>query len=423
MASELRIKRRVSGAPGAPASLKTAELAWNMVDGVIYGGFGDDGGGNATSIKALAKQDYVDPSGLYQPIDGDLTSFAALDATAGLLVKTGANAYTRRSLAGTAGRTTVSNADGTGGNPTVDLATVSVGTNTSGGSTKFTVDAYGRITNASQANLNDIAAPTATYSFGAQLAQSSAVPSGNNDLTNKLYVDNAITAAKLGADAKDSVRAATTANITLSGAQTIDGVSVVAGDRVLVKNQSTASQNGIYVVAAGAWTRATDFDAWTEVPGSSVAVEEGTTLADSVWLSTANAGGTLGTTNITFARIDVGAGGGFTVAGDGLTSSGSTINVVAGTGITVASDNVALTGQALALHNVATAADQIIYSTGVSTFSTSSLTSFGRSLIDDADAAAARTTLGLGTIATQNANAVAITGGTIDGVTLDGGTF
>lgn len=424
MATRLRISRRVSGAAGAPASLLTGELAWNMSDGIIYGGKGDNGSGVATSVVAVAKDGYVDPNGTYQPLDADLTALAGLDATTGLLVRSGAGAFTRRTLTGTANRIGVTNGDGVSGNPTIDLATVTIGSSTAGGFTKFTVDTYGRITNTSQASLSDLSAPTATFSFGAQLAQSSATPAGANDLTNKAYVDAAIANANLAADAKDSVRVATTGNIALTGTQTIDGVAVVAGNRVLVRANTAPAENGIYVVAAGAWTRATDFDAWTEIPGSLVTVEEGTTLADTIWLSSANAGGTLGTTGITFIRADAGgASGGFTVAGAGLTSSGATVDVVAGTGITVAGDNVALTGQALSMHNTTIAADQILYGTGAATFATTSLTAFGRSLIDDVDATAARTTLGLGTMATQNANAVAITGGTIDGITLDGGTF
>lgn len=425
MATTLRIKRRATGqSAGAPASLKTAELAYNMSDGILYIGYGDDGGGNATSVKAFAKDNYVDPSGVYQPLDGDLSALAALDATAGLLVRSGANAFIRRTLTGTANRIGVTNGDGVSGNPTIDLATVTIGgSGAAANITKVTVDAYGRITNTSQASLTDIAAPTGTWSAGAQLLQSSATPSGNNDLTNKAYVDQAIINAKLAGDDKDSVRVATTGNITLSGTQSIDGVSVIAGDRVLVRAQTTASQNGIYVVAAGAWTRATDFDAWTEIPGAIIPVEEGTTLADSIWISSANAGGTLGTTNITFIRTDAGAGGGFTVAGDGLSSSGTTINVVPGTGITVASDQVALTGQALALHNVSVTNNDFIYATGAGTFAVVTSTAFGRGLLATADAAALRTAAALGTMAQQNANAVAITGGTIDGVTLDGGTF
>ena len=120
------------------------------------------------------------------------------------------------------------------------------------------------------------------------------------------------------------MRAATTANITLSAPQTVDGVSVIANDRVLVKNQSTASQNGIYLVAAGAWTRATDTDTAAELEAATVFVMEGTTLADTAWTMTANAPLTVGTTNLTWAQF--GAGTAYT-AGAGLALSGSTFNI------------------------------------------------------------------------------------------------
>lgn len=107
-----------------------------------------------------------------------------------------------------------------------------------------------------------------------------------------------------GVDAKDSVRAATTGNITLSGTQTIDGVALAAGDRVLVKDQTTGSANGIYVVAAGAWSRAADADSSAEVTaGMFVFVTEGTTNGDSGWILTTNDAITLGTTALTFARF------------------------------------------------------------------------------------------------------------------------
>ena len=105
---------------------------------------------------------------------------------------------------------------------------------------------------------------------------------------------------------KPAVRAATTANITLSGTQTIDGVSLAVGQRVLVKNQNTGSQNGIYVVASGSWTRATDFDGSpsTEVTaGDFVFVQEGTTYADTGWVLTTNGTITIGTTALTFAQF------------------------------------------------------------------------------------------------------------------------
>lgn len=100
------------------------------------------------------------------------------------------------------------------------------------------------------------------------------------------------------------VRAASTANLTLSGAQTIDGVACIAGNRVLVKNQVTASQNGIYVVKAGAWVRAPDMDASGDVgPNLQVVVSEGTTLADTLWQVTTNGTIILGSTNIAFGQV------------------------------------------------------------------------------------------------------------------------
>lgn len=100
---------------------------------------------------------------------------------------------------------------------------------------------------------------------------------------------------------KAPVRAATTANITLSGTQTIDGVAVVAEDRVLVKNQTTASANGIYVVKSSAWERAKDFDGNRDVVrGTLVMVTDGTTNSNTYWRVTASNPITIGTTSISF---------------------------------------------------------------------------------------------------------------------------
>jgi hypothetical protein len=142
----------------------------------------------------------------------------------------------------------------------------------------------------------------------------STTPSGSTDIANKSYVD---TVAQ-GLDTKASVVAGTTANISLTGAQTIDGVSVVATDRVLVKNQTLSENNGIYVAAGGAWTRATDMNTWAQVPGAYVFVETGTTLADTGWVCTSDAGGTLGTTAITWAQFS-GAGSGVSAISFGTT--------------------------------------------------------------------------------------------------------
>ncbi|WJV21861.1 MULTISPECIES: phage tail protein [Pseudomonas] len=108
-------------------------------------------------------------------------------------------------------------------------------------------------------------------------------------------------------DRKQSVRAATTGNIVLSGAQTIDGVAVVAGDRVLVKSQALAKDNGIYVAANGAWSRAKDADESVEVTsGLSVSVEEGTALADTIWQLITDGSIVLGLTSLVFQNITQG---------------------------------------------------------------------------------------------------------------------
>lgn len=145
---------------------------------------------------------------------------------------------------------------------------------------------------------------------------------------------DAVTKAQLdamfrGLKWKNSVKVATVGPITLSAPQTIDSVAVVAGDRVLVKDQASALTNGIYVVAAGAWTRATDFDDNVEVTsGTAIPVEQGTTNADSVQILTTDTAITVGTTALTFTRLG-GAGVSYTAgANGGLTLSGSAFSIL-----------------------------------------------------------------------------------------------
>ncbi|MGF6130165.1 hypothetical protein QF019_005400 [Pseudomonas frederiksbergensis] len=108
-------------------------------------------------------------------------------------------------------------------------------------------------------------------------------------------------------DSKQSVRVATTANITLAGPQTIDGVAVVAGDRILVKNQTAAKDNGIYVAAVAAWVRAKDADVSADVTsGLIVSVEQGATLADTRWQLITDVAIVLGTTALTFQNVTQG---------------------------------------------------------------------------------------------------------------------
>lgn len=143
----------------------------------------------------------------------------------------------------------------------------------------------------------------------------SADPSAALGAATKQYVDS----VAAGLSVKPSVLVATTANITLSGEQTIDGI-LTSGSRVLVKNQTTTADNGIYVSGAGAWARASDMAAWSQVPGAFCFVEEGSTYADTAFVSTADPGGTLGTTAITWSQF---AGAGTYTAGSGLTLTGT----------------------------------------------------------------------------------------------------
>lgn len=155
-------------------------------------------------------------------------------------------------------------------------------------------------------------------------------PVGGNDAVNKTYVDNVVN----GLQWKQAVRAATTAAGTLAtsfeNGDVIDGVTLVTGDRILIKNQATQTENGIYTVnASGAPTRSLDADANAEVRGGlAVRVSEGTVNGDTQWVLTTNDPITIGSSNLVFAQV--GAGTSYT-AGTGLQLIGSEFSVVFGT--------------------------------------------------------------------------------------------
>lgn len=226
-------------------------------------------------------------------------------------------------------------------------------------------------------------------------------------LATQAYVDGVAT----GLDVKSSVRAATTANITLSGTQTIDGVAVIAGNRVLVKNQSTASQNGIYVAAAGAWSRATDADTDAEVTsGLFTFVEEGTANADSGYILQTENPITVGTTALAFVQF---SGAGQITAGEALTKTGNTLDVaVDGSTIEVSADalrvkDAGITAAKLALNAVDLAGTKITGTLGLTNGGTGGTS-----------ASTARTSLGLaiGTdVQAYNATLASVAGGTYAG--------
>jgi hypothetical protein len=399
MSNTIRIKRRANGGgAGAPSTLANAELAFNEQTNVLYYGTGTGGaGGSATSIIPIAGSGaFVDTSNA-QTVGGVKTFSSTIVGSVD------GNAGTATKLA-TARTISVSgDADGSAsfdGSANADIAITLDTVNSNVGTfTKVTVNAKGLTTAASQANLNDIASPSSSFSMGSQLLTNLADPVSDQDAATKVYVDN----VAQGLDVKASVVAATNGNITLSGAQTIDGVSVVAGDRVLVKSQTAPAENGIYVVSNTSWARSADANTWTELVSAYTFVETGTLYADTGWVCTVNAGGTLGTTPVTWSQF---SGAGTYQAGTGLTLTGNTFSIT-NTAVSAGSYGSAsetLTATVNAQGQITALADTPIAIT--------------LSQVSDA-----------GTIASQNANNVAITGGSItnlttfDGITIDGGTY
>jgi hypothetical protein len=155
----------------------------------------------------------------------------------------------------------------------------------------------------------------------------STAPVANTDIANKQYVDS----IAQGLNPKQAVKCATTANIMLSGLQTIDTYITLAGDRVLVKNQGTSSENGIYIAGSSAWTRATDMDVWSEVPGAYTVILNGS-QAQTGWVCTASDTGTIGITAMPWVQF---SGNGTYYAGTGLSLSANTFSIT-NTGVTAA---------------------------------------------------------------------------------------
>jgi hypothetical protein len=399
MANTIRIKRRTGGSAGAPSTLENAELAFNEVGSVLYYGVGTGGvGGSATSIIPIAGNGaFVDLSS-NQTVGGTKTFSNTITGSVS------GNAATATALA--TGRTISISGDLTYTSPSFDgtgnvtaagtLATVNSNIGTF---TKITINDKGLATAGANAILNDIGAPTSSFSFGSQLLTSLADPVSNQDAATKYYVDS----VAQGLDIKASVVTASTANITtLSGLLTVAGVTLTAGQRVLVKNQTASEDNGIYLASATAWSRSPDADTWDELVSAFVFVEEGTN-ADTGWVCTINAGGTLGTTPITWTQF---SGAGTYTNGTGLTLTGNVFSIT-NTAVTPASYGDA----SKTLTATVNAQGQLT------------------ALADTSIAIANTQVSGLGTMSTQSASSVAITGGSItnlttfDGITIDGGTF
>jgi hypothetical protein len=400
MSNTIRIKRRANGGgAGAPASLANAELAFNEQTNVLYYGTGTGGaGGSATSIIPIAGNGaFVDLTNA-QTIGGVKTFSSPIVSDVSGNASTATKWATARDLSLTGdGTATLASVDGSAAvSGAFTLATVNSNVGTF---TKITVNGKGLATAASQASLSDLSSPTGNFSFASNKLTNLADPTSDQDAATKFYVDS----VAQGLDVKASVVAATTANITLSGAQTIDGVSVVAGNRVLVKNQTAQADNGIYVASNTSWSRSADANTWDELVSAYTFVETGSTYADTGWVCTVNAGGTLGTTPVTWSQF---SGAGTYQAGTGLTLTGNTFSIT----------NTAVTAGAYGA--VTKTLSATVNQQGQLTALSAADIAIPLSQITDA-----------GTMAAQNANNVAITGGSItnlttfDGITIDGGTF
>ena len=268
MSNTIRIKKRAaSGSAGAPSSLAPSELAFNENDLKLYYGFGDTGSNEASSIITVG----------------------------------GAGAFFNKTDTRTANRILAGPTTGSAAAPT-----------------------FRALVAADLLKLNEFTAPDGSVSLNSQKITNLATPTADGDAASKSYVDG----VSQGLDVKDSVVAATTANITIATAlnngDTLDGVTLSTNDRVLVKDQSTASQNGIYIVGSSP-ARADDLAAGVDAAGMFTFVEQGSTNADQGFVCTSNKGSAvIGTNNLAFSQF---SGAGNLTAGDGLDKSGNEFSV------------------------------------------------------------------------------------------------
>ncbi len=364
MANIIRIKRRATGgAPGAPTTLFSGELAYNENDSTLYIGIGTSGaGGTATIIPAIAGPGAYVSLVTAQTISGAKTfsgavalgeqATAATPVTSDSSTAVATTAFVKAQNYLTGNQSIALSGDVSGSGTTSISVTIADGVVSNSKLANMTADTLkGRRSTTGQpedltaaqvktllaitpadvsgfdaqvklARLDELALPTSNVRMNSVRIINLEDPVSAQDAATKAYVD----ASRQGLDVKASVRVATTEPIMLLGTQTIDGVAVAVGDRVLVKNQTIASNNGIYVVAENGWSRATDANSSSNItPGLFTFVEAGDTNADSGFVLTTDSAVVIGTTPLTFVQF---SGAGQVVAGGGLEKVGNTLNIV-----------------------------------------------------------------------------------------------
>lgn len=284
---------------------------------------------NSNSSSLTITGSPITSAGTFQfTLDAGLEALGTFNTT-GLLVATGTNTWASRTIQGTAGNIDVTNGSGVSADPTINLATVSQAA--TGNFVKVTLDTFGRVTGNTAVVASDITGLVdGTYVNVSGDTMTGPLILNADPVTalgaaTKQYVD----ATANGLSWKQSVVAASTANIDLAtgGLLTIDGVTLVDGDRVLVKDQSSLPQNGIYIAHSGAWARSTDMDSTTpvnEINGAAVFVENGSTQADTAWVQIDTVT-TLGTDPIEWAQF---GGPGSYTAGTGLQLTGNQFSLI-----------------------------------------------------------------------------------------------
>jgi|TARA_B100001540_G_C15779441_1_gene630250 hypothetical protein len=325
MANVLKIKHRYTGSAGAPTTLARSELAYNEISsptgGILYIGTGGESGGDAdTKIAIGGPGAYTDLGSSQTVTNKDLTSttnsFTAASATQAGVVELATDTETNAGSSTTRAVTPANVNAFTGSTNIATVGTISSGTWSGTALVAAKVPNLEALTVGGHIDVN------------AKRIGNLAAPVSANDAARKVDVDNAV----IGLDVRDSVKVVQTANEPSltgnSGAYVIDGVTLAAGDRVLLQNQSTASENGIYAIntpsgSTHSMSRASDLDSNDDCSANMFFfVEEGTNYADSGWVCTTNETVTL--TNMTFSQF---SGAGQITAGNGLDKTGDTLSV------------------------------------------------------------------------------------------------